>query len=89
MLTRQVASSTRVALADLTGSFICFRGSWRREISRALASRESDSTNDGDPIGVERLGIALEPEAEYELVPTVEDAKTHESRLSKSSTVMS
>ena len=29
--------------------------------------------NDGDPIGVERLGIALEPEAEYELAPTVVD----------------
>src|SRR4029434_10321578 len=25
--------------------------------------------DDGDPIGVERLGIALEPEAEYELRP--------------------
>ena len=25
--------------------------------------------NDGDPVGVERLGIALEPEAEYELHP--------------------
>jgi len=39
----------------------------------------------GDPIGVERLGIALEPEAEYELRPNggggCEDPRSRSSNL--------
>ena len=30
----------------------------------------------GDPVGVERLGVALEPAADYELRPAVVDART-------------
>jgi hypothetical protein len=47
----------------------CSRGWSRRVITRASALRECGSTRAGDPSGVERLGIALEPEADYELRP--------------------
>ena len=36
----------------------------------------------GDPIGVERMGIALEPEADYELSETAAGAKTRASSMS-------
>ena len=42
----------------------------------------------GDPVGVERLGIALEPETDYELRPTAaEAARTHGLLLAKTSSV--
>jgi hypothetical protein len=36
---------------------------------------------DGDPIGVERLGIALNPKPNMKSVPRVEDVKTRGSHL--------
>jgi hypothetical protein len=47
----------------------CFPGSSRRAIIRVSALTRVQFNGAGDPTGVERLGIALEPEAEYELRP--------------------
>ena len=42
----------------------------------------------GDPAGVERLGIALEPEADYELRPTAAEAvRIRGSLMAKTSSV--
>lgn len=43
--------------------------------------------DDGDPAGVERLGIALEPEADYELRPDGGGCEDPRSRLSSRSDV--
>ena len=50
-------------------SSICSRDWLRRGTTRASASHECGSTRRAIPSGVERLGIALEPEADYELRP--------------------
>jgi len=49
--------------------YTCSHASWQPATTRASASPEFGSTATGDPTGVERLGIALEPEADYELRP--------------------
>ena len=43
----------------------------------------------GDPVGVERLGIVLEPEADYELRPGGGVVKIHGSVLAKTSSATS
>src|ERR1700728_2779493 len=45
---------------------ISSRGSSRREITPASASPECSLIKQGDPTAVERLGVALEPEADFE-----------------------
>ena len=64
-----MAFSIRAARADLTDSFTCSRGWWRQGNFSRIGIARVRFNDDGDPIGVERLGIALEPEAEYELRP--------------------
>ena len=52
-------------MVSFTSSRVWSRGA----ITRASASRRVKFNEAGDPTGVERLGIALEPEADYELRP--------------------
>jgi hypothetical protein len=62
------ASSIRRQFELGTGNFISFRVSWldRGNFSRIGIARVLFDGS-GDPRGVERMGMALEPEADYEL----------------------
>jgi predicted GH43/DUF377 family glycosyl hydrolase len=54
------------AVRGLTDISTCFHGSWLKGNFSRIGIARVKFNQAGDPCGVERLGIALEPEADYE-----------------------